>query len=580
MPKFPIYEPILFDNAEICPHNKIAKTIKRVYHREPPIRLKDVCQMRKLGEHRLQLENECNNSNYLWHVTLNTGNNPYVSAKPKHDSNVHRAGAWNFHNLVFEKMRNGFRRYRAQTSAQKPCDARAVEWIMKPRDLAYDSSQECYMWTHTGRKKRARATQSTPPASTNCKKRTPYIESRVRRDKYSLSAHFEEALAKSKKNLENEKRRTVNERVEGGDEQRKTQVLRKSVIVKNKLADTLKKAVNTQQSVLDMKLALKKKKQVLKATKYIGHAQKTGRALQQQQVPPAPVPATVHKAPKLQLTTATSKNDRLRKISFRDFTHKLSDLSIWCPRKSSFKCFESLKHSTAFDKALSAEKVDKSIVILRRLTQAFKTPTKLTPTSKAAEPLTMLSTPKPLLSVCNKSEERVSKVTRVGVCKKKSLRHYRTFRRRVKHSRHVKDKHTKQQQHEDKAVQCINTKSNSSMLGSSSGSSVLLSESNKELGAWLGGHEGQLRLAHESRLLQKSGMITPKETEKSDSNNQCSDYTISFHTPITLRQLIQRNKRGKRTKDTLKSKHVEANVCRLSDTKPLASGAMGTWQLK
>lgn len=556
MPKFPIYGPILFDKGEICPHNKIAKTIKRVYHRDPPIRLKDVCQMRKLGDHRFHLESECNNSNYLWHVTLNTGNNPYVSVKPKNGSSVNKAGAWNFHNLVIDKMRNGFRRYRTQTSAQKPCDKSAVEWIMKPRELAYDSSQEDYMWTHPNRIK-----QSTLPVSSNCKKRTLFIEAGTRRAKYSLSAHFEEALAKSKKNLENEKRRTDKERVKDGEEKLNTQVLRKAVIVKKKLADTWKKGVNLQQSVQQMNVALKKKQQALKATKYIGDAQKIGRALQyqsQKHMSIPPVSPSTPKAPKLELSRATSQTGGLRKIHFRDFTQKLSDISIWCPRKSSFKCFENLKQSSEFGKTLSAEKGDARMAILRRLTQAFKSPTKFTPASKVDEPSAMQSAPNALLREPNKGEERVSKATRVGVGigKKKSFRHHRTFRRRVKQRWHVKGKPTMKQQHEHRAVQCINTKSSSNTLSSSSGSSVLLSGSNKDVGAWLGSHEKELRLAHESSLLQKPGIITPKETEKSDSNNPCSDYTISFHTPITLRQLIQRNRRVQRSKGAQNSKLV------------------------
>uniref|UniRef100_A0A0K8VSF8 Uncharacterized protein n=1 Tax=Bactrocera latifrons TaxID=174628 RepID=A0A0K8VSF8_BACLA len=332
-----------------------------------------------------------------------------------------------------------------------------------------------------------------------------------------------------------------------------------------------------------MKVALKKKKHDLKATNYTGNGQEADRALQHQslkEVYLAPISPSVCKAPKLELSTATSQTDRLRKTHFRNFTRKLSDISIWCPRRSSFKCFQSLKQSAEFGKELCAQKADTSIAILRRLTQAFKTATKTKPISKIAERLSMLSLPKALHKESKRSVERVSKVTRVGVGKKKSFRHYRTFRRRIKHSTHVRDKPTKPQQRKDKAVQCINTKSSNSTLGSRSGSSVLLSESNKELNAWLGDHEPKLGIANESRLVQKSDMITPKETEKSDSNNPCSDYTISFHTPITLRQLIQRNKRVKRSKDSQKSKHVEPNTRRLSDLKPLAGSSMGTWQLK
>lgn len=582
MPKFPIYGPILFDKGEICPHNKIAKTVKRVYHREPPIRLNDVCQMRKLGDHKFQPEYERNNSNYLWHVTLNTGNNPYVGATPKIESNVSRVGtAWNLHNMVFEKMRNGLRRYCAQTPTQKPCDTTAVEWIMKPRELADDSSQEGYIGTRHTRKKRIRSAQSTPPVTSNCKKRSLFLESKARRNKYSLSAHFAEALAKNKKNLENEKRRIDTERVEGGQEQHNTQALRKSVIVKKKLADTLKKGVNAQKSVLDMKAALKKKKHILKVVKYIAHAPKTGRTPQQQTHKPLtmpPVSPSPHKATKLELSTATSKTGRLRKINFQNFTERLSDISIWCPRKSSFQCFESMKKSTEASKGPSVEKEDTSIAILRRLTQVFKNPPKEPPAIKVEESPTMPSAPKAPLGAPNMSEELVNKVERGGVVKKKYFRRYRTFRRRVKHSRQVKDKPVIEEQHEDKAVQCIDTKSSSSTLSLSSGSSVLLSDSNKEIGAWLGGHEEELRLAHESRLSRKSATTTSKETEKSEGNNPCNEFTISFHTPITLRQLIQRNTRVKRTKDAQKSKRTEPNVPRLSDPKTFVFGSMGTPQ--
>uniref|UniRef100_W8BJG5 Uncharacterized protein n=1 Tax=Ceratitis capitata TaxID=7213 RepID=W8BJG5_CERCA len=564
MPKSPIYGPIFYDKGEIYPQNETATAIKTAYkHRNPPIRLKDVCQMRKLGDRAFRPESEWESCNYLWSVTLKAGTDPYESVIRKkelpYNKNKYRC-RWNRQVGVFEKMRNSFRHYREQLTTIKQHNTDEVKWLVKPRQLKNVSSHEGAVWPHHRwcKGNRCSSVQSAPPAHDTGMRCLAKAEFSKRREKLTLSAHFEEALRKCKKNMENEqKKRKDGERNTGGEASTNTAgVARKTVIVKRQLADTTIKRARLEQPQEMKKDEAHKgnEEQALKYIRFNVDAKENGNSPQHQATHCTCLAPVTPSAPPLELSTNSSQNSQLPALDINDCAQQLSEISTLSTRKSSFTRIESAKLNTSLGKTLCKGLANTCISLQQRLTQAFPKP-------KAAYE-TFNADTKDMPRTSKNGQEQALKVNR-----KKTYRHYRTFRRRGKRS--SKPQQDKPSPHIDKQTQCSNESASSS-----SASSASLSERHREMENGLKSKKEQFKRdydivkklpAIERQSSHVAATLTAQICDATKVEPVSSDFTISFHKPITLRDLIQRKPRAKRTKVAQPAKRVEQNV-RLGST--------------